>query len=64
MTGFELKVIVGDINNTNMTFLAFLYKTDNKAFKVSAKNKVTSNGNHTHNTNLQKSNDLSILPLW
>ena len=39
------------LNNTNLTFLAFLYKIDIKGFQNQQKNKVASSGNQTHNTN-------------
>ena len=39
------------LNNTNLTFLTFLCKIDIEGFQKSAKNKVASSGNQTHNTN-------------
>ena len=35
------------VNNTNLTFLTFLYKISNEVFQ---KNKVASSGTRTHNT--------------
>ena len=49
------------LNNTNLTFLAFLYKTENRALNF--QHNIASSGNQTHNTNLQEFRSLMPCPL-
>ena len=50
------------LNNTNLTFLAILYKFAIEGFQNKVQNKVASTGNWTHNTNHLRIRILTALP--